>query len=183
MTVTGRFRPVYGQQKSPTYARWRRGLRGLIHLGIRGSGLEGQAKRKSDTKSRPTLDSLDRSVDFPASRARASVWLRSYRCVGHIASRSSRDNSASLQAESARLNERIELPFCWGLRPGLRTASRVARVGPTTPKRAERLFDASVDPTDARKATVRRFGRSDSRSDRSAQELPPDCRVKHFAMH
>ena len=36
----------------------------------------------------------------------------------------------------------------------------LARVGPTTPKRARRPFDASVDPTEARKATVRRFGRS-----------------------
>ena len=29
----------------------------------------------------------------------------------------------------------------------------LARVGPTTPTRARRPFDASVDPTDARKAT------------------------------
>jgi hypothetical protein len=36
---------------------------------------------------------------------------------------------------------------------------RLARVGPTTPTRAGRLADASVDQTDARKATVRRFGR------------------------
>jgi hypothetical protein len=33
-------------------------------------------------------------------------------------------------------------------------ADAVARVGPTTPARARRLFDASVDPTDARNATV-----------------------------
>jgi hypothetical protein len=39
--------------------------------------------------------------------------------------------------------------------------SALARVGPTTPTRARRPFDASVDHTDARKATVRRFGRSD----------------------
>ena len=38
--------------------------------------------------------------------------------------------------------------------------NELARVGPTTPTRAGRLADASVDPTDARKATVRRFGRS-----------------------
>jgi hypothetical protein len=31
-----------------------------------------------------------------------------------------------------------------------RTDSRVARFGPTTPTRARRLADASVDPTDAR---------------------------------
>jgi hypothetical protein len=31
------------------------------------------------------------------------------------------------------------------------TGCRVACVGPTTPKRARRLADASVDPTDARK--------------------------------
>jgi hypothetical protein len=38
----------------------------------------------------------------------------------------------------------------------------VRRFGrPTTPTRAKRPFDASVDPTDARKATVRRFGGSD----------------------
>src|SRR5262249_34146456 len=41
----------------------------------------------------------------------------------------------------------------------------LARFGPTTPTRAGRLADASVDPTEARKAAVRRFGRSD----RSAQ--------------
>jgi hypothetical protein len=47
------------------------------------------------------------------------------------------------------------------------------RVGPTTPTRAGRLYDASVDPTDARKATVRRFGRSDRRAqgDRSTLRL------------
>jgi hypothetical protein len=39
--------------------------------------------------------------------------------------------------------------------------SGLARFGPTTPTRARRLADASVDPTDARKATVRRFSRSD----------------------
>jgi hypothetical protein len=44
----------------------------------------------------------------------------------------------------------------------------LARVGrPPTPTRAGRLADASVDPTEARKATVRRFGRSD----RSAQRI------------
>jgi hypothetical protein len=31
----------------------------------------------------------------------------------------------------------------------------LARFGPTTPKRAGRLYDASVDPTEARKATIR----------------------------
>jgi hypothetical protein len=35
------------------------------------------------------------------------------------------------------------------------------RVGPTTPTRARRLADASVDPTDARKDIVVCFGRSD----------------------
>ena len=34
-------------------------------------------------------------------------------------------------------------------RLAIRTECRVARVGPTTPTRARRLFDASVDPTDA----------------------------------
>src|SRR4051812_3578133 len=33
------------------------------------------------------------------------------------------------------------------------------------PKRARRPFDASVDPTEARKATVRRFGRSNTEAD------------------
>jgi hypothetical protein len=45
-------------------------------------------------------------------------------------------------------------------------SDKVARVGPTTPKRAGRLADASVDPTEARKATVRRFGRSHRRAQR-----------------
>jgi hypothetical protein len=36
----------------------------------------------------------------------------------------------------------------------LRFGSRFARFGPTTPTRARRLADASVDHTDARKATV-----------------------------
>jgi hypothetical protein len=44
-----------------------------------------------------------------------------------------------------------------------RTCGRVARFGPTTPTRAGRLADASVDHTEARKATVRCFGRSDRR--------------------
>ena len=35
-------------------------------------------------------------------------------------------------AESALQNWRTEFLLCWSLRPGLRTASRVARVGPTT---------------------------------------------------
>src|SRR5262249_14743813 len=35
-----------------------------------------------------------------------------------------------------------------GQRASLRTESRVARVGPTTPTRAGRLADASVDPTE-----------------------------------
>jgi hypothetical protein len=37
----------------------------------------------------------------------------------------------------------------------------VARVGPTTPTRAGRLADASVDPTDARNDILGCFGRSD----------------------
>jgi hypothetical protein len=40
------------------------------------------------------------------------------------------------------------------LRPSESVILRLARVGPTTPTRAGRLADASVDPTDARKATV-----------------------------
>src|SRR6516164_4885532 len=39
--------------------------------------------------------------------------------------------------------------------------SGLARVDPTTPTCAMRLADASVDPTDARKATIRGFGRRD----------------------
>src|SRR5262249_49329129 len=69
----------------------------------------------------------------------------------------------------ALLNWRIRFLLGWGLRPSLQTESRVARVGPTTPTRARRPFDASVDHTDAHKATVRRFGRSD----RSAQRYGP----------
>jgi hypothetical protein len=49
------------------------------------------------------------------------------------------------------------------------TPFALARVGPTTPTRARRLYDASVDPTEARKATVRRFGRSS----RSMQRMYP----------
>jgi hypothetical protein len=75
-------------------------------------------------------------------------------------------------------------------------ASTVARVGPTIPTRAGRLADASVDPIDGRKVTVRRFGRSDRRAQgdrptlrsirptRAAPELkgvlrvrPPACRA------
>src|SRR5262245_30482566 len=43
-------------------------------------------------------------------------------------------------ADRASLNDRTELLLCWGLRPGLRTASRVARVDPT---------EASYMPSDA----------------------------------
>src|SRR6516225_9009962 len=57
--------------------------------------------------------------------------------------------SAPFRKVSALLNWRTEFYLRWGLRPGVRTASRVARFGPTTPKRARRLADASVDPTDA----------------------------------
>jgi hypothetical protein len=35
----------------------------------------------------------------------------------------------------------------------------LARVGPTIPKRARRLADASVDPTDARKSAALNVGR------------------------
>jgi hypothetical protein len=48
--------------------------------------------------------------------------------------------------------------------PGGSAASSAARFVPTTPTRARRPFDASVDHTDARKATVRRFGRSHRRA-------------------
>jgi hypothetical protein len=57
-------------------------------------------------------------------------------------------------AQSAPLNWRREFRLCWGLRPSLRTASRVARVGPTTPKHRARDLRASVDPTDARKPSM-----------------------------
>src|SRR6516165_4157326 len=43
-------------------------------------------------------------------------------------------------------------PAVW-LTRWTRTASRVARFGPTTPTRARRLADASVDPTEARKVS------------------------------
>ena len=45
------------------------------------------------------------------------------------------------------------IPFLLVLCPSLQTPSRVARFGPTTPTRARRLDDASVDPTDARKTS------------------------------
>jgi hypothetical protein len=63
------------------------------------------------------------------------------------------------------LQRTVRLNRCRRRRLIIRTDCRVARLGPTTPTRARRLADASVDPTEARKATVRRFGRSD----RSAQ--------------
>ena len=46
--------------------------------------------------------------------------------------------SAPYSAESALLNRRTEFLRSWGLRPSLRTASRVALVGPTTPKHRAR---------------------------------------------
>jgi hypothetical protein len=58
----------------------------------------------------------------------------------------------------------------------MQTEWRVARFGPTTPTRANRPFDASVDPTEARNVTVRRFGRSDDA--RSVAGFSPDnCAV------
>jgi hypothetical protein len=54
--------------------------------------------------------------------------------------------------------------------------SGLARFGPTTPTRARRLSDASVDPTDARKATVRRFGRSDQSRIIPGDDIIPDER-------
>jgi hypothetical protein len=45
-------------------------------------------------------------------------------------------------AENSLLNERPGLHLCWGFRPGLRTAGRVARFGPTTTTRARRLSDS-----------------------------------------
>jgi hypothetical protein len=44
------------------------------------------------------------------------------------------------------------------------------RVGPTTPTRAGRLADASVDPTDARNDIVGCFGRSDRRAQHSGKQ-------------
>jgi hypothetical protein len=54
----------------------------------------------------------------------------------------------------------------------------LARVGPTTPTRARRLFDASVDPTDARKATVRRFGRSDRPAQQRHRFSRPSIKIR-----
>jgi hypothetical protein len=79
--------------------------------------------------------------------------------------------SAPFSAESAPLNRRTEFLLCRSLRPSLRTASRVARVGPTTPKQ---LGGGKRSPIDGEKHTDSRgaarllpgcFGRSD----RSAQ--------------
>jgi len=55
----------------------------------------------------------------------------------------------------------------------LGTDSRVARFGPTTPTRAGRLPDASVDPTEARNDILGCFGRSH----RSAQSDRPTLRI------
>ena len=43
--------------------------------------------------------------------------------------------------------------FARRLRAPALKSGNLARVGPTTPTRARRLADASVDPTDARKGT------------------------------
>jgi hypothetical protein len=40
----------------------------------------------------------------------------------------------------------------------------LARVGPTTPTQFRMSLATSVDPTEARKAIVRRFGRSNRRA-------------------
>jgi hypothetical protein len=51
----------------------------------------------------------------------------------------------------------------------------LARFGRTPPTRTRRLFDASVDPTEARKPTVRGFGRSHQSAQRSGRGVvfPP----------
>ena len=61
----------------------------------------------------------------------------------------------------AAANWRAEFLLCLDLYADQRIASRVARFGPTTPKRATTSLAASVDQTDARKAAARSFGRSD----------------------
>ena len=48
------------------------------------------------------------------------------------------------------------------------TESRLARFGPTTPTRAGRLADASVDHTEARNNILGCFGRSDRRAQRGS---------------
>ena len=62
-------------------------------------------------------------------------------------------------ADCALLNWRTEFLPCGGPRPLLRVESHVARFGPTTPTRARRPSDASVDPTEAR--SVAGFGPDD----------------------
>jgi hypothetical protein len=108
------------------------------------------------------------------------------RLLAHIAHASTGGQEPSAAAPASfQGNESLLLdlrppahcPSCLGVEDGLhrtvrldrcrrrgfiiRTDCRVARVGPTTPTRAGRLTDASVDPTEARKATTRRFRRSD----------------------
>ena len=49
----------------------------------------------------------------------------------------------------ALLNSRTEILLSWGLRPNLRTASHVARIGPTH-RSSEHAIGALVDVTDVR---------------------------------
>ena len=56
-------------------------------------------------------------------------------------------------AESELLNWRTEFLLCWGLRPGLRTASRVAHVGPTH-EASSTQFRAWVDRTERAENTL-----------------------------
>src|SRR5262249_49944853 len=65
-------------------------------------------------------------------------------------------------------------PITMAYRPMFTLQFKASAIRPTTPTRARRLADASVDPTDARKATVRRFGRSD----RSAQAIVTGLRER-----
>src|SRR5262245_25360805 len=90
------------------------------------------------------------------ARARGGVaWVAlSHEAPWRLYPRTDSDRSgrsAPFRKENALLNWRTEDLLRWGLRPGPRTATRVARVGPTTPTRARRSFDASVDPTEARR--------------------------------
>src|SRR5262249_36457949 len=54
--------------------------------------------------------------------------------------------------------------------PGRGARQILAHFSPTTPTRAGRLADASVDPTEARNDILGCFGRSDRRAQRSGAE-------------
>src|SRR5262249_40488905 len=62
------------------------------------------------------------------------------------------------------------------------TENCLARVGPTTPTRAGRLADASVDPTEARKGDGHSLARASFRTDLGLQLGPRPARRRRHAI-